>query len=303
MSAYMCTNQYLLTATGLRDWYQPALCFDRNPYFVTGQLGGEPLRPNLDVYKENNDAAGENDRSETDNLVQILWVDKGPPSSKGQVQAASSPTAMEKYINFYNKTYTDFLQKQVLEPSTTKSLQAQLRDLFEQIAVTRYKEVGKMKRVVQMKPDDKDPCNYSKFGVGIFLAQYPPSLPFLHFAAKLGSVQIVDHLITYYGCYANLPAAENMTPLHYAAYYGHLAVVEAILRANPDVTLRNSKGETAADSAKAGEDKYKQLVREGRQEEFFPIIRRKNGTRSQFKSSWRGQWQSIISLLNERPLV
>ena len=302
MSAYMCTNQYLLTATGLRDWYQPALCFDRNLYFVTGQLGGESLPPNLDVYKQNNDAAGKNDSAQTDNLVQVVWFNKGPPSSKCHIQAASNPTAMKKYMDFYNKTYTEFLQNQVLQPSTTKNLQAQLRDLFEEIAVTRYKEVGKMKRVVQMQPDDKDPCNYSKFGVGIFLAQYPPSLPFLHFAAKLGSVKIVDHLITYYGCYANLPAAENMTPLHYAAYYGHLAVVEAILRATPDVTLRNSKGETAADSAKAGEDTYNQLVREGRREEFFPIIRRGTQTRSKFKN-WTGQWQSIISLLNERPPV
>ena len=115
-------------------------------------------------------------------------------------------------------------------------------------------------------------------GTGYSLSTWPPENPFLMHAARLGRANIVEHLVTHYGCDVNYQTNcsgkrkgkqkgfQEQTALHQAAYFGHADVVSTLLRLNSDHTIKNKKWckqtdkwvkfETALDCAKAGQEAY-----------------------------------------------
>ena len=92
---------------------------------------------------------------------------------------------------------------------------------------------------------------------GLSLSSWPPSMPFLHAAARMGCAAIVERLISYYGCDINARQKKDEgTALHVAAYYGHGDVVELLLKHGSDRTARNKYNETALESAKSGQQAF-----------------------------------------------
>ena len=80
----------------------------------------------------------------------------------------------------------------------------------------------------------------SVVGPGLPLSSWPPSMPFLHAAARLGCAAIVERLICHYGCDLNArQKGDKGTALHVAAYYGHGDVVELLLKHGADRTATN----------------------------------------------------------------
>jgi hypothetical protein len=97
----------------------------------------------------------------------------------------------------------------------------------------------------------------SVVGPGLPLSSWPPMMPFLHAAARMGSAAIVERLILHYGCDLNArQKRDNGTALHLAAYYGHGDVVELLLTHGSDRTATNKYKETALESAKSGQQDF-----------------------------------------------
>ena len=89
----------------------------------------------------------------------------------------------------------------------------------------------------------------------------PPALAFdvgdtpLHSAARWGRIEIVNMLIEA-GALIDPKNALNQTPLHYAVVYQHPEVVKVLLKAGADPTIKTNKemdafrfAETIGDSA------------------------------------------------------
>jgi len=73
------------------------------------------------------------------------------------------------------------------------------------------------------------------------------NLTALHFAARMGSLKIVDLLFREPGIKINVQDDESCTPLHIAAQAGHVNVVERFLEQDPcliDLTAQNSNSFT-----------------------------------------------------------
>lgn len=65
----------------------------------------------------------------------------------------------------------------------------------------------------------------------------------LHLSAANGQYQIVEFLIKYLNPVdVNALTDEGSTPLHWAALNGHLKIVEKLLEAGADATIKNSSG-------------------------------------------------------------
>lgn len=277
-----------------------------------------------EVINENNKNAGENKLSEQLTYNQV-WINKGPPSSVAQILPLQKEYAfriLQDCIFFYNDIYCKFVQNQVLQPElfTIEDLDA----LFKQIQVKRFtreqpedidgiRAIRKDRQLICMNSNDKRECCDSQIGLGLSLSSWPPNTPFLHFAAIMGSAKIVSHLIKHYGCWVDAQQKEDKgTALHLAAYYGHLNVVNALLQANPNITLKNSikqkrtsarTTETALQAANQGKQQYNELSDDSKNK-FFPIFRKKTQSRGRFNSNWEGQWDEIITKLsnhNPRP--
>jgi hypothetical protein len=307
-------NQYLVNAS----------------FFKTGVLGEVEVSPDHsenqqdshsridDIIEKNNRIAGKNKLSE-DYTYRQQWIKQGPPLSVAQLSTLQKKDAyrrLQDCIIFYNETYRKFFQNQVLHPTdyTTEKLD----DLFKKINLKRFtveqpedtngiRVIRRDRQLICIDSSDERECCDSQIGPGISISSWPPNQPFLHFAATLGSAEIVSHLIKHYGCWVDVQQKEEKgTALHLAAYYGHLNVVNAILQANPDITLKNSIKqknkrerirETALESAKEGKRKYKDLSDLSKMD-FLPIIRRETGQKGQFSSEWKGEWDAIITKLS-----
>jgi hypothetical protein len=97
----------------------------------------------------------------------------------------------------------------------------------------------------------------SVVGPGLPLSSWPPMMPFLHAAARMGCAAIVERLICHYGCDINARQKKDEgTALHLAAYYGHGDVVELLLKHGSDRTATNKYKETALESAKSGQQAF-----------------------------------------------
>jgi hypothetical protein len=95
------------------------------------------------------------------------------------------------------------------------------------------------------------------------LSKWPPHMPFMLQAARLGNAKIVKQLATKYGCEVNQrrrdsdnKVTDRGTALHLAAYFGHAEVVNTLLELNSDHTNKNKYSETALESAKKGKAAY-----------------------------------------------
>jgi hypothetical protein len=271
---------------------------------------------------DNNNKAGENKLSKNFTCTP-QWIANGPPLSCSQVltfQNREALRSLQNCIDFYNESYTGFVQNQVLHPGDFSTIK--LDALFKKMNVKRYtvqkledhggiRAIRRDRQLICMDSSDKRECCDSQIGPGLSLSSWPPNTPFLHFAATLGSAEIVSHLINHYGCWVDSQQKEERgTALHLAAYYGHLNVVNALLQANPDITLRNSikqensderLTETAIESAEEGKRAYNALPDHSKMD-FFPIIRKETKQRNRFSSKWRGEWDAIITTLrNYKP--
>ena len=136
------------------------------------------------------------------------------------------------------------------------------------------------------------------------LSKWPPHMPFLLQAARLGRARIVKQLATKYGCEVNQrrrdsdnKVTDRGTALHLAAYFGHAKVVKTLLELNSDHTIKNKYSETALDSAKEGKKDYE------RDRESFILNTIGNmledmGIRVDFttRKGWPG-WVEIIRML------
>jgi ankyrin repeat protein len=71
----------------------------------------------------------------------------------------------------------------------------------------------------------------------------------LHFAARLGQVNVVKVLLSY-GAPVNASDGSKLTPLHWAASYGRHQVVELLLASKADRSAKTRDGKTALDFAK-----------------------------------------------------
>ena len=72
-----------------------------------------------------------------------------------------------------------------------------------------------------------------------------------HKAAFFGHANVIEYLGTLEGINLNACDADGDTPLHDAARFGHTAVVEALLRAGVDKTVKNNEDKLPADVAAA----------------------------------------------------
>ena len=91
------------------------------------------------------------------------------------------------------------------------------------------------------------------------LANWPPRNPFLHAASMMGCTAIVQQLVEQYGCDREVNHARTKdkgTALHVAAYFGHSAMVELLLKLGADKTLKNKYKETALDAARHAKKDY-----------------------------------------------
>jgi ankyrin repeat protein len=104
----------------------------------------------------------------------------------------------------------------------------------------------------QKLPERRMPSNWQNE----FLSLQPmeqegsTNLTALHFAARMGSLEIVDLLFREPGMKINVQDDEGCTPLHIAAQAGHVNVVERYLGQDPcliDLTSQNSNSFTPLD--------------------------------------------------------
>jgi len=72
-----------------------------------------------------------------------------------------------------------------------------------------------------------------------------------HKAAFFGHANVIDYLATLDAININAIDSDGDTPLHDAARFGHTAVVEALLKAGADKTIKNKEGRLASDLATA----------------------------------------------------
>jgi len=72
-----------------------------------------------------------------------------------------------------------------------------------------------------------------------------------HKASFFGHANVIEYLATLDGTNVNAVDADGDTPLHDAARFGHKAVVEALLKAGADKTIKNKEGKLASDLAAA----------------------------------------------------
>ncbi|XP_066275704.1 ankyrin repeat and SAM domain-containing protein 1A-like isoform X3 [Branchiostoma lanceolatum] len=88
------------------------------------------------------------------------------------------------------------------------------------------------------------------YGASANLADSKGSYP-LHLAAWTGNADIVRSLILHGPSHAkvNERNKDSETPLHFAAQYGHTAVVKVLLEHHADPTMRNKRGESPLDLA------------------------------------------------------
>ena len=89
-------------------------------------------------------------------------------------------------------------------------------------------------------------------------AMWPMQKQLLHWCAERGAGNCLKYLL------ALLPATacnslnnKNATPLHVAAYYGQLEMVEALLASGADMSIQNMERETPGEAAFAGERNYR----------------------------------------------
>ena len=143
------------------------------------------------------------------------------------------------------------------------------------------------------------------------LCNWPPNNPFLHSAAMMGCTTIVRQLVERYSCDrdVNHPRKKDKgTALHVAAYYGHSAMVELLLKLGVDKTLKNKYGETALEAAlHAKQDHMKGKFEMPKKPKFADETEMMNfnpgvwdaGIRVDFRTTnpdWPG-WDQIIQLL------
>ncbi|KAG9409713.1 hypothetical protein AC1031_020027 [Aphanomyces cochlioides] len=69
----------------------------------------------------------------------------------------------------------------------------------------------------------------------------------LHWAAKYGYLEVINVLIDHG---ADVVNKKGLTPLHYATYKGHLEVVHNLLKAGADLTIKCKEGQYASDVAR-----------------------------------------------------
>ena len=73
----------------------------------------------------------------------------------------------------------------------------------------------------------------------------------LHCAARRGWTDIVELLITKYNCNVNSVDNCNITPVHWASYYGHLNVIKSLYNTGKcDLFIKTKGGETPLDIAR-----------------------------------------------------
>jgi ankyrin repeat protein len=75
----------------------------------------------------------------------------------------------------------------------------------------------------------------------------------LHKAAYFGHVHVIEFLLKQEGILVNAQDADGDTALHDAARFGHVGVVEALLRDGAEKALVNKEGKAALDLAQAAE--------------------------------------------------
>jgi ankyrin repeat protein len=77
----------------------------------------------------------------------------------------------------------------------------------------------------------------------------------LHKAAYFGHGHVVVYLVTEAGATIAVQDADGDTALHDAARFGHIEVIEALMKAGLDKGIQNTDGQTALDLAKMNEKK------------------------------------------------
>jgi len=194
------------------------------------------------------------------------------PSAKFQHTLVDFPNTRTGAINFYNITFGQLLEKN----ESIVSLDAACLGV-----VKRFRNVAppwRNRLLIILKPNDEHECVLSTVGSGFPLSSWPPNIPFLHNAARMGCAAIVGHLLDHYACFINTRQKKDQgTALCVAAYYGHLDVVETILQRNPDITMKNIFDETPLECAIAGQNFYNNPRT---REKFYPQVRRADLKRS-----------------------
>lgn len=194
------------------------------------------------------------------------------PSAKFQHWIFNDSFGKESSINFYNTTYGKLLMENA-DAESFKTACSRLVMRFKKY----YTNVNSTERLkyhmnILMRPNDAQKCVSATIGPGLPLSSWPPRMPFLHSAARLGCASIVDVLLDYYACSVNIRQGRDYgTALHVAAYYGHVDVLRTLLQHKADKKIKNMYLETPLDSARKGKKTYDNPET---RESWYPVIRR-----------------------------
>ncbi|GBE77606.1 ankyrin [Sparassis latifolia] len=88
----------------------------------------------------------------------------------------------------------------------------------------------------------------------------------LHYAASHGNLTVLEHILSHEDCDVDpVNRIEKATPLHLALAHPdaelRMAVVESLLDAGADTTIKNKNGETASDLVSPDDSEIRALIR------------------------------------------
>jgi hypothetical protein len=272
-------NPYQITSSTACAHQKGALVCGIARYFVTS--GPEETVGIPPDFKElfqavgklpDNNARDKDDEPNRDTTFYSIIVVNLLPSAKFQHWIFNDSFGKESSINFYNTTYGKLLMENA-DAESFKTACSRLVMRFKKY----YTNVNSTERLkdhknILMRPNDAQKCVSATIGPGLPLSSWPPRMPFLHNAARLGCASIVDVLLDYYACSVNIRQGRDYgTALHVAAYYGHVDVVRTLLRHKADRKITNKYLETPLDSARKGKEMYDNPET---RESWYPVIRK-----------------------------
>jgi hypothetical protein len=261
-----------------------------------------------------NNALDDGDKLDKDTKFYSKIVVSVLPSAKFQHLIFKDSSGKKLSIDFYTTTYRKLLMVNA-DAESFKTACSSLVMRFKKY-YTNVNSTGRLKyhMKILMRPNDTQKCVSATIGPGLPLSSWPPGMPFLHNAARLGCASIVDVLLDYYACSVNIRQGSDYgTALHVAAYYGHVDVVRTLLQHKANRNIKNKFNETPLESARKGKAKY---YDPNTREDWYPVIIRaetRNGVwhpavifrfgtaeTNKTHSQWTyNGWNAIIELLTK----